>query len=217
MITVSHKLRLLHIHVPKTGGTTINSVIQEWDPDAKSLTSRSHEPISFIAQAHPEIFNDYLKIACVRNPWARAVSLYRYRQVMAGTNTSPHWPAHWPGKDIVAEMDFRELVEKGAAEPDCEICPPRDANRVVWLEPSCFAWIAIDGAVAVDRILRTEALADDLTALCTELGLSPTAIPHLNQSHRSPYQPYYDSTSRDSIAQRYRKDIDAFGYEFDPA
>jgi len=214
MMIVSHKLRLLHIHVPKTGGTTINAVIKAWDPDATSLTQRPHEPVGFIAQAYPDVFSSYLKIASVRNPWARTVSLYHYRKASLNTGAGRHWPQHWPSKDDVASMDFHEFVENGANETECETCPPRDANRIVWLEPSCFAWISIDGVISVDRVLRTETLAKDLSVLCSELGLAATAIPHLNQSHSGSYRSHYDSASSANVADRYRKDIDAFGYTF---
>lgn len=215
MAFVSHKLKLLYIHVPKTGGTTLTSVLRTWDPEVERLSERNHEPISFVAKARPKVFNTYLKIASVRNPWARTVSLFAFRKASLKAQQTKSWPPHWPSRDDVASTSFEQFLQKGAAEIECEICPPRDANRTVWLEPSCFSWVAIDGHVAVDQILRTESLTDDLSALAARLGLPEIPVPYLNKSHPGRYQSYFDSASSTYIANRYRTDVDAFGYSFD--
>lgn len=215
MLLVSHKLQLLHIHVPKTGGTTINSVLRDWDKNAKPLTRRAHEPAAFVAEAYPDEFENYIKIASVRNPWARAVSLYNYRRASLETRQHENWPPHWPSQNEVAGMDFLQFLQKGASESECEICPPRDANRTVWLEPSCSAWLSIEGQICVDRVLRTETLDDDLRALCKDLGAPSSQIPHLNKTTNRSYQSYYNDQTRAFIAERYRADVSTFGYAFD--
>ncbi|MEM0898830.1 MAG: sulfotransferase family 2 domain-containing protein [Pseudomonadota bacterium] len=211
---ISHKLQLFHVHVPKTGGTTINAVIKSWDPSAENLTERGHEPLSFIANTFPKIFSEYLSIACVRNPWARVVSLYDYRKISIDRIPQGGWPPHWPSRDQVNSMSFHEFLNEAMVEDECEICPPRDAEKCVWLEPSCSAWISIGRKIAIDRVLRTETLGDDLKKLGSELGVTGRDIPRLNQGVKRNYQDAYDRSQREFVGKRYDIDVENFGYRF---
>lgn len=104
---------------------------------------------------------------------------------------SADWPPYWLSRNEVAAMKFAELLQRGSAGLESEICLLRDANRTVCLELSCNAWLLIDGEVCVDRILRTETLSDNLRTLCADLGLPSSEVLHLNESTSGTYQSYY--------------------------
>jgi hypothetical protein len=76
-----------------------------------------------------------------------------------------------------------------------------------------------NGKVLVDFIGRFENLQSDFDRVCPEIGLPPTALPHVNKSKvirkYKGYQDYYDKESKEFIAELYKSDIELFGYEFD--
>ena len=67
---VSHELKLLFVHIPKTGGGTIAKIIRDQDPSFDVIGS-SHMGLS------PEVaekYKDYFKFCFVRNPWEQVIS-----------------------------------------------------------------------------------------------------------------------------------------------
>lgn len=65
-----------------------------------------------------------------------------------------------------------------------------------------------------DFILRYEQLPEDFSRLCDILGLTKKSLPLLNQGNRRPYPDYYDSELIQIVGERFREDIELFGYEF---
>ena len=100
---ISHKLKVIHIKLRKVAGTSFeialskycgpNDIITELvEEDEKMRTSlsytgaqnhivqnkklKSHTPADEIKATFPDVFDNYLKIAIIRNPYQRAISLY---------------------------------------------------------------------------------------------------------------------------------------------
>ena len=82
---VDHDRKLLFIHIPKTGGTTILTLLGLWNkqraPDFQKLfgdfgpVDLQHLTLAQTAQfLTPLEFASYFRFAFVRNPWDRAVS-----------------------------------------------------------------------------------------------------------------------------------------------
>lgn len=81
---ISHKYKVIFIHIQRTGGSSVTKLFLEHDADllehipvdpAKSRTM--HCFISDIqAAVEPEIFSQYTKFCIVRNPYDRMVSWY---------------------------------------------------------------------------------------------------------------------------------------------
>jgi len=79
---VSHQYKCIFVHIPKSAGTSINEILEI--PES----SRGHKSILDIKDdVGEDIFNNYTKIAVVRNPWDRVYSLYKMR-VRDGYNQS---------------------------------------------------------------------------------------------------------------------------------
>ena len=211
MISVSRKHKILFLHIPKAAGSSINALIKSLDPDSGALCERAHESASHIYEKHPNEFKEYFKFAVVRNPWARAVSLYHYRQ-----KTRNHNPPHWPSRKEINSMSFRDVVLKSLEQGEeyAEVCPPRDAPEIAWLEPSCFSWVNINDEISVDYICKLESIEKDIALMFEYLGLQASTLPHLNTSDHRPYAHYYDDETREIVANKYAKDIEHFGYGF---
>ena len=70
------------------------------------------------------------------------------------------------------------------------------------------------GCLAVDFVGRFERFEHDARSLLRLLGVEPAALPHLNLSEHGDYRDWYTPETRDLVAQRFHRDIAAFGYEF---
>ena len=68
---INHDLKCIFVEVPKTGTTSISSIIGK--PAKPHLTI-----VEIQNQVTKQQIDEYFKFAFVRNPWDRALSLYRY-------------------------------------------------------------------------------------------------------------------------------------------
>lgn len=134
----------------------------------------------------PEVFDAYRKVSIERNPWDREVSSYFFTYKRRGRRPSFE--------------DFVATLGRGRKPIDN------------------FDIYSLDGRVIADPILRFETLAEDFARLMAMLGIpDPPALPHANASARrgeKAYRELYTATSRDRVAEVYRREIDHFGYRF---
>ena len=68
---VLHNLRCVLVHVPKTGGISISSVL-------KSIDGGDNCRESHVVHESDLDLQDYFKFCIVRNPWDRFLSCYFY-------------------------------------------------------------------------------------------------------------------------------------------
>lgn len=135
----------------------------------------------------PELFDAYETVTIERNPWDREVSNY-------------HWLHRGGGR---ARPSFTDYVTDRALN--------RRFDNV--------GRYSIDGRIVAGRVLRYERLAEDFAAWMAALGIAdPPVLPHAKAGTRSAvdrdYRSHYNDDTRAIIARRYRREIEAFGYEF---
>lgn len=70
----SDKYKIIFIHVPRTGGGTINQLLE-----IPKRYQGHRTPFELRLCIDPVKWNEYKKIVVCRNPWDRMVSLYHYR------------------------------------------------------------------------------------------------------------------------------------------
>ena len=63
--------------------------------------------------------------------------------------------------------------------------------------------------------MRFENLEDEFRTVCSELDISPTALPKYNRSNREHYSKYYDDELRELVRTRFAAEIERFGYTFE--
>ena len=218
---VSHELRCLFVHVPRTGGTSIEKALgmggdlEVEDEDRlfgrirseqnrargfgsdflQHLTLREMRSLASGARSR-----DYFSFAVVRNPWDRAVSVYA-RLVAGGAGVL----AEQLGVADPSGLSFADFLDLA------EACPhPHLAPQVDFLTDE-------DGAVAVDLVARFEQLDAGFDEVRRRLSRPELSLPHVNRSSHRHYSSYYDRSTRDRVAQMYARDIAAFGYAFEEA
>jgi hypothetical protein len=137
-------------------------------------------------------FNSYFKFGFVRNPWDRVVSLYRRQE----------------GLQMQDKMTFDEFVEWIKYSSSTCIHPVPHVNQLDW-------FVDPHGNVLVDFIGKFETLQNDWVKIAAKLGL-PQNLPHRNKNQKAirKYTEYYSETTKKIIADKFRVDIEYFGYKF---
>ena len=200
---ISLQKRFLFVHIPKTAGNSIQSVLRDYSEDQLVALRKEQDGIERFGLRNPrydlkkhstlseycnalgdEQFRNLYKFTCVRNPWDRMVSYY-------------FTPTQNP--ETLNEKKFRETIFKAVSVADY--------LRLEKGEEDPFA--------NVDCIMRFENLADDFCAVCNTIGISPPALPRYNRSSRDHYSKYYDDELREFVRARFAAEIERFNYRFE--
>jgi hypothetical protein len=203
---VDHDRKLLFIHIPKTGGTTILTLLDLWQKDrSANLQTLFGDFGGFdlqhltLSQAEQYLtkgeFASYFKTAFVRNPWDRAVSAALWRTRFRDQGI----------RDLRDYIDWAERVNKDG---------PRHSSDVHALPQSTFV-IGAGGRVGVACIGRFENFAHDVAAIMGRFLKVPDPLPHmLRHLERGPYRDYYRGDLEARTAILYAEDVKRFGYAF---
>ena len=200
---ISLQKRFLFVHIPKTAGNSIQSVLRDYSEDQLVALRKEQDGIerfglrnakykikkhSKLSEYHnalgDEQFRNLYKFTCVRNPWDRMVSYY-----FTPTQNTETWN----------RKKFREIISKAVSVPDY--------LRLHNNEEDAFA--------NVDYIMKFENLGDDFRAVCKAIDISPPTLPQYNRSNREHYSKYYDDELRELVRSRFAGEIERFDYSFE--
>jgi len=203
MLSLEHKF--LFVHIPKTGGNSIQQALIDYSEDrivlanhfqdgvnrfgiySPNIPSRKHSAINdYASMLDREIFNDIFKFSCVRNPWDRLISFY----------FSPHNGVETWDRDM-----FISLVKRVRPMIDYLRVHNTGINRA-------------KSSIDIDYIIRYESLQDDFDAVCDKLELPRRSLPHRNKSDHNHYSEYYDDALLKMVSNLFAKDIELFRYDF---
>jgi hypothetical protein len=218
VVKASKKHRFIFIATQKTGSTSIEKALEPYvnryyirylrylhsyrkkkygsiyytKPNFKHMYARMAREL-----VGASMWNSCFSFAFVRNPWDRALSLYKkhhYHQF-----ESERFRA---GKEVPLDVAFNEWMQKGANDL------VREGLMSEFLEDD-------EGNVIVDFIGRFEMLGDDAKKAFQHMGLSNVDLPQLNQSPKyKRYRDVYTNESRDLVAKWSGKDIETYDYDF---
>ena len=207
---ISHKHKCIFVHIPKTGGTSIEDLIWPRKRDRTEdnlwmgFIDRFHNKYQTGGLQHlcwmqirqevgAAVFENYYKFAIVRNPWDKAVSQYAYMK---------------------HREDLRDFV--GMKEGDCfktYLSLIQKTEHVQWAPQYPFIYDT-GGEQMVDFVGRFEKFNDEVRVILKELGIWKWKIPHTNKSARKHYSEYYDDESKEIVGEMYQKDVELLGYLF---
>lgn len=204
-MVISHGHKFIFIHNYKVAGTSIREALQHLTipPDEsyynwimqklKVLPSSSTFPDHISAQdlkqkIPAKMFNEYYKFCFVRNPWDWQVSLYHFAK---------DDPEHFQ-YELMQKMDFTEYIHWRVSE---------DKH----LQRECMD--DENGNCLMDFVGKMENLSEDFDKVCARIGVK-SKLPHSNKSAHKNYRSYYTDETRELVAQHFKDDIEAFGYEF---
>lgn len=217
---ISRSRRLAFVHIQKTGGSTLAGLLARHVPDLETLGAKHGSAVDVRGQL-PD-WDTYFKFAFVRNPWDRLVSWYsmidqarviRWHETWLNERKRRHY------RQVRNNPLWRQALEQGGGFADFV----RHCHEPVIVERGVrysFAFNQVDyvsdaaGKLLVDFVGRFENWEADARSVFTRLGLPVGPWPRHNPSRHAHYSTYYTPELADIVAQRYARDIAAFGYTF---
>lgn len=187
--------KAIFLHIPKTGGTTIKGLLKlpklsSSDPSIRP--SPQHLTCALLKdKIGQEKYEAYYKFTFIRNPWARILSTYYWRQTL-------------PKKREVLPFDeFIQLVEHTVRHQNYYELEFGDhfIPQTEYIEKG------------VD-VFKYEHLSTDITSIASKLGLPKPHIPDKKVKPHDAYWNYYSPSSKDIIANIYDQEIKTFEYKF---
>ena len=212
---VSHEYKCIFIHIPKTGGTSIEKALGHFDNLERGVQDHRMlnelEPLDRITEVkyyvnryllgkhvnyRPELnrkeYKKYYKFTFVRNPWARVYSWYR--------NTISD-KSHSQRLGIPVDCDFDYFVENFLDQ---------------WMLQPQLSWIMDRrGRLTIDFVGRFESLQYDFLQLLDVLDVSDVELPHLLNRGNVDFTAVYSDGSRKAVAKKYSEEIEFFNYKFE--
>ena len=197
------RYRCIFVHVPKAAGISV----------ARALFGNlggGHNPIAVYRYVFSEAeFQSYFKFTFVRNPWDRTLSAFRF---LTGGGMDPADRA-WSESHLAAYADFSDFVVRGLRKPQV-------ISYDHFIPQHEFVCLPYGGEIAVDFVGHFESLAADFERVKKRLGVGhDVALPRENATPGKPvsdYRSFYNSETKEIVSEVYRKDIELFGYTFDP-
>lgn len=190
---VDHEKKFVFIHIPKTGGTSVTSLL--------GYPRRPPNPHR-VEPGTPVDYADYLRFCFVRNPWDRLYSSYKYTQRMAARGVIKG--------DVVREL-CRDHPDLTFEEFVLDHLNPDMIRVAIHYRPQ-MRWIAQS---APQFIGRMETFQSDVDFLLQALRQVQTELPHDNRSTTANYLEVYTPSMIDRVSTLYRGDIKALGYRFE--
>jgi hypothetical protein len=203
---ISHSKRFIFIHIPKSGGTSVEWALRKhgvWiDDDTK------HEGIYYkhatardLKRMLSDEFDKYFKFTVVRNPWDWAVSNYAFNRGLHGsflrhtqytaTPRIPDWAKDW---------SFKQWLRWWI-----DTCSPLQSNMLT----------DSNGQLLVNHAIRFEDLRSQFYRVCWRMRVLPRPLQHIYKTTgRTHFESYYDDESRRWVAEHFAEDIKRFGYHF---
>ena len=202
---ISDGKRFVFVHIPKTGGATMEKVLDRGIPDVRYEEPRKHDTLAHILELEPQVV-DYWIFGFVRNPWARMVSWWSMIHDAAGAaDAGNEWKQYqvnkYPLWRAMRDYTFEEFCTRGADEFERVRRPQLEFLTVPGRGP--------------DFVGRTENIVDDVNKVRERLNLKVRPkLPHAHRGSHGPYRDYYTPALRDRVGQLFKADVDEFGYEF---
>ncbi len=202
MSLISNNKKAIFVRIPKTGSTSMYEylcsesrygfveIMNDMENINISLASRIKEFVPIHS------LDTYFKFCFVRNPWDRYVSAWKY---------------------LLKRRIIRHSFSSFVKEQTKNIRIDKFKKNIFWhSEISNIFQITDDkGEILVDFVGKFENLEEDFAFVCKKLCIPFTGLPHINRTNTRHYSDYYTEETKWIIAEKFKDDISAFGYEFE--
>lgn len=215
---ISLKKMFLFVHVPKTGGNSLQNILKEYSEDRLVTPAPYQDGVErfevrndryditkhstltrYQSVLDPSTYRQLFKFAVIRNPWDRMVSHY----------FSPH-----RGVTEYDREDFLQLIGRlpTLRHYVCETSLLNRALKKIGIH-SHIGHRSLDGDL--DCLIRFEQLEEGFALVCRRLDIPFQSLPKRNASRRSHYSHYYDDELRAAVERRFAEEIEYGEYTFE--
>jgi len=214
---ISHKHKLIFIHIPKTAGTSIQETF--------SMEDSGHYTCKELKKKYPKEWDIYTKFAVIRNPWDRLVSNYYY--ILSDKNfwfdnvNNSITPFKLNNGQIVPDRPKHELFDLVKSVGNFE-----NWTKVLSHSPHIYSkmnrgydeqhpYIYDNDKLTVDYLLRYENLEEDFNNMFHKLNIPITKLLKLNVTNKCDnYRELHTNVTKHLTEKLYNKDIKLFNYNF---
>ena len=187
---INHKHKFIFVHIPKTGGTSIENFFGGCNKKHRSL-SKMYNHLLFDIK-------DYFKFTFVRNPYDRIVSLFFY-MVKDENRNDVNFSSFVKNEVCWRINESRSSITRSGKRRHF-------SQQVDWFEN----YNKNDFYIG-----KFENFQKDFNVVCDKIGIPPQQLPHKNKSNHKHYSEYYTDETRALIAKKYADDIEYFKYKFE--
>lgn len=215
---ISIQKQFLFIHVPKTGGNSIQNILKDYSED-DIVTVKKHQDgierfevrnskyniIKHSTLSHyksvldAKVYRSLFKFATIRNPWDRMISLY-----FSPSRGVKKWNRN----------DFLTLVNS--------VSPLRYYICAKTVNDKVLRKLRIQRIIGykklerdIDFLIRFEQIEHDFETVCKMLDIPHSPLPKRNISNRKHYSEYYDDELKEIVRKKFVEEIEFGNYNFE--
>lgn len=205
-----HKLKTIFVHIPKTGGQSVETVFLDqlglgWDERSVLLLRGNDDPkrgpralahltaaeYTLLGYLDKETFDSYFKFSVVRNTWDRLFSLFK--------------------RSFARKCSFEEFINKYVSEENFT----DHYNRGIF--PQDRFILDDEGRLMIDLVIPYDELSERMGEVIDRLSLNGISLKHLNSSPPvlpGSYREYYTPQMKNRISLIYKREIELWEFEF---
>ena len=196
---ISHELRCIQVHIPKTAGVSIRKALFNADPDKRMHWYPTHSE-------YQKRWKRYFTFTIVRNPWDRLVSCYEFCFKKDNHVIYKDVTKYDRFQDFLLNVNKKHLLKSQRFESQMNWIRNKETGEFFGL----------------DYVGKFESLTASYNKICSNLNINPEEHPlnFLNKTRRRKrrnYKEYYkdDSTLINIVRDMYAEEIEYFNYKYE--
>jgi hypothetical protein len=201
---IDHQKKLIFVHIPRTGGTSISSVLSNNEKSALNIHPLNK---NFLSNS----LSNYFKFTSIRNPFDRLVSVYHYciRENFSIVYSKTNNGIIFGKKNEM--LSFEEFV--------FEVQNYKNSTSFYNYHKKFFIlyplsyWLYKNDKICVDYIIRFENINEGWEYISKKFNLDRN-LPKFNETKRDDYKSYYNSSTKKIVEEFYKDDLNNFNYTF---
>ena len=216
---ISSEKKFLFIHVPKTGGNSLQNILRNYSEDKIMIYGEHQDGIErfevrndkYDVTKHsslqhykdilePNFYEKLFKFATIRNPYDRMISWY----------FSPH-----RGVTEWVREDFIKLVEEVPTVREyIGLSTSLSQQKAFNFLGFSFTFNKPKLDQDINFLIRFEFLEKDFRKVCQMIDIPYEPLPIRNKSERKPYITYFDRELKEIVEEKFAEEIEFGDYEF---
>lgn len=196
--------RCIFVHIPKTAGTSVLRMLTDTNRILRmSSRSMSQKHIGWesFMQYHSNWYEHFFKFTFVRDPYARAISTYRY--LLSGGN----------GRDDLALRDWISAMCTSFEDFAFRVLTKDRIHEHALFRPQYTFIFDITGTCRVDFVGRVESFDNDVKYVADQLGIVFSDTPRENVSVGHIHSTRLTPAARERVYELYSKDFELLKYQ----